>query len=115
MTEPQNFNNPLILKSDLASGNYDHIIINNINRCEGSDRGFGNKSNIDGDKADIKSVLVCIPLAIDDVTPCFMELNHKNQINNKRPLLALQEAQKTMLDQSMDPPFTWIGFVIYGC
>jgi CHAT domain-containing protein len=66
-------------------------------------------------EAGIKSVLVSIPQASDDVTPYFMELYHKNRINNKRPLVALREAQKTMLDQSIDPPFNWIGFVIYGC
>ena len=66
-------------------------------------------------EAGVKSVLVSITPAYDLVAPKFMGLYHKNRLEGKRPLLALQETQKTMLSTSRYPPHLWTGFTIYGC
>jgi CHAT domain-containing protein len=66
-------------------------------------------------EAGIKSVLISIPPAHDLVSSKFMYLYHKNRLDGKKPLLALQETQKSMLATSMYPLYFWIGFTIYGC
>lgn len=66
-------------------------------------------------EAGVKSVLVSISPAHDLVAPNFMGLYHKNRLEGKTPLVALQETQKTMLSTSKYPPYYWIGFTLYGC
>ena len=66
-------------------------------------------------EAGVKSVLVSVPPANDLVVPKFMGLYHKNRLEGNKPLVALQETQKTMLSTSRYPPYSWIGFTLYGC
>ena len=66
-------------------------------------------------EAGVKSLLVSIPPSKDDVAFTFMVLYHKNRLAGRAPLFALQETQKTMLNEySMHQPYNWIGFTIYG-
>ncbi len=68
-------------------------------------------------EAGVRSVLVSIPLAREDVTLRFMKLYHENRAGGLLPLVALQAAQKDMLSDSLygSSPHLWVGFTVYGC
>lgn len=66
-------------------------------------------------EAGVSSVLVSIPPAEDRAAYRFMTLYHQNRLKGKTPLIALQETQKTMLSDLQYEPYTWTGFVVYGC
>jgi CHAT domain-containing protein len=69
-------------------------------------------------EAGAKSVLVSIPPNHGDAAYTFMKLYHENRLSGKTPLFALQETQKTMLNDSgyssQYQPYEWVGFTIYG-
>lgn len=65
-------------------------------------------------KAGSKSVLVSITPAEDTAASKFMQIYHENRTEGLMPLLALQKAQITMLADKRFPPYSWIGFSVYG-
>ena len=69
-------------------------------------------------EAGAKSVLVSIPPNRGDAAYTFMKLYHENRLSGKTPLFALQETQKTLLNDSgyssQYQPYEWVGFTIYG-
>lgn len=67
-------------------------------------------------EAGVRSVLVSIPPAREDVTLRFMKLYHENRAEGLLPLAALQSTQKDMLSDSLygSSPHLWIGFTVYG-
>lgn len=66
-------------------------------------------------EAGAHSVLVSITKARDDATLEFMTLYHEQRARGVPPLLALQTAQRGMMDSQRYPPHLWIGFTLYGC
>jgi len=66
-------------------------------------------------EAGAKSVLVSIPEADDEAAKEFMNKYHGSRVSGKTPMEALQETQKSMLDDGQYEPYTWLGFTVYGC
>lgn len=62
----------------------------------------------------VRSVLVSIPPARDDVTTSFMVLYHTLRSTGISPLLAFQQTQKGMAKKNDYPVCLWIGFTMYG-
>ena len=44
-----------------------------------------------------------------------MTLYHEGRSEGQPPMTALQHAQRAMLDRGLYPPYTWVGFTLYGC
>jgi CHAT domain-containing protein len=67
-------------------------------------------------EAGVRSVLVSIPPAREDVTLRFMTLYHESRAEGILPLAALQAAQKEMLADPVygTSPHLWLGFTVYG-
>jgi CHAT domain-containing protein len=65
-------------------------------------------------EAGVKSVLVSIPQAEGQAARALTTHYHRRRILGDPPLLALQAAQKQMLDSGV-PPWKWAGFALYGC
>jgi len=66
-------------------------------------------------EAGVRSVLVSIPKAREDVAQRFMTLYHKNRSEGLTPLHALQSTQMRMQASGMYESYLWVGFTIYGC
>jgi CHAT domain-containing protein len=65
-------------------------------------------------EAGVKSVLVSIPQAEGRAARALTTHYHRGRAAGDAPLLALQAAQKQML-QSGVRPCLWVGFALYGC
>jgi CHAT domain-containing protein len=66
-------------------------------------------------EAGAHSVLVSITKAREDATLELMTLYHEQRAGGVAPLLALQAAQKGMLESKRYLPYLWVGFTVYGC
>ena len=65
-------------------------------------------------EAGVRSVLVSIPPAGDEVTWNFMTIYHERRATGATPLSALQHVQQEMLRSARFPPQLWVGFTVYG-
>jgi CHAT domain-containing protein len=65
-------------------------------------------------EAGVKSVLVSIPQAQGPAARALTTHYHRKRAVGEPPLLALQAAQKQMLEFGI-PPSMWAGFALYGC
>ncbi len=65
-------------------------------------------------EAGAHSVLVSITKARDDATLQLMTFYHEQRASGVSPLLALQTAQKGMMESKGYPPYLWVGFTLYG-
>jgi CHAT domain-containing protein/tetratricopeptide (TPR) repeat protein len=65
-------------------------------------------------EAGVKSVLVSIPQAEGRAARALTTHYHRRRAAGDAPLLALQAAQKQMLESGI-PPCLWVGFALYGC
>jgi CHAT domain-containing protein len=65
-------------------------------------------------EAGVKSVLVSIPQAEGRAARALTTHYHRRRAAGDAPLLALQAAQKQMLESGV-PPCLWVGFALYGC
>ena len=66
-------------------------------------------------EAGVRSVLVSIAPAREDVMLRFMTIYHENRAIGKTPMAALRETQNTMISSSPYEPYLWIGITVYGC
>jgi CHAT domain-containing protein len=65
-------------------------------------------------EAGVRSVLVSIPRAREDASLRFMTIYHEHRSQGLTPLVALRQAQCTMLSSEFSPHL-WAGFTVYGC
>jgi CHAT domain-containing protein len=65
-------------------------------------------------EAGLRSVLVSVPKAEGKAARALTTHYHRQRVEGTPPLLALQAAQKQMLDAGVAPG-TWVGFTLYGC
>ncbi|MBI1299934.1 CHAT domain-containing protein [bacterium] len=66
-------------------------------------------------EAGARSVLVSISLAEDRAASRLLAIYHDARAMGETPLVALQQAQRDMLDSPAFAPWRWIGFTLYGC
>ena len=61
----------------------------------------------------MRSIVVSIPKAIDEVTRDFMVAYHAFRAGGETPLTAFRKTQLQLLD-SEHQPYTWVGLVCYA-
>lgn len=66
-------------------------------------------------EAGARNVLVSIPRAFDNPSRRFMVQYHDERRAGHAPVEAFRRTQCSLLAEDVYPPFSWVGFTMYGC